>query len=153
MHAAADPLMFLYVPVGQGAQGPPVGPKKPARHKQSVELLQPMGTGVKAWDCSKMQLSSEALALGDHCPGSGQSVHAAADPLMFLYVPVGQGAQGPPEGLKNPAAQVQLANEVLPAGESKLRGHLVHETAPSREYPAQQSAQVEAPEVQKLPQK
>ena len=44
-------------------------------------------------------------------------MHAAADPLMFLYVPVGQGAQGPPEGLKNPAAQVQLANEVLPAGE------------------------------------
>jgi hypothetical protein len=63
--------------------------------------------------------------LGDHCPGSGQGVHAAADPLMFLYVPVGQGAQGPPEGLKNPAAQVykvQLYNEKLPAGESKLRG-------------------------------
>ena len=85
----------------------------------------------------------------------GQGVHAAADPLMFLYVPVGQGAQGPPEGLKNPAAQVQLVNEVLPAGESKLRGQLVHEPAPARlEYvPATQSAQVEAPEVQKLPQK
>ena len=81
-------------------------------------------------------------------------MHAAADPLMFLYVPVGQGAQGPPEGLKNPAAQVQLVNEVLPAGESKLRGQLVHEYAPATEYvPATQCAQVETPEVQKLPQK
>ena len=81
-------------------------------------------------------------------------MHAAADPLMFLYVPVGQGAQGPPEGLKTPAAQVQLANEVLPAGESKVRGQLVHEPAPAREYvPATQSAQVEPPEVQTLPQK
>ncbi len=50
-------------------------------------------------------------------------MHAAADPLMFLYVPVGQGAQGPPVGPKKPAAQVQLANEVLPAGAWELRGH------------------------------
>jgi hypothetical protein len=57
-------------------------------------------------------------------------VHAAAEPLMSLYVPVGQGAQGPPEGPKKPAAQEQLANEVLPAGESKLAGQSVHTEAP-----------------------
>ncbi len=63
--------------------------------------------------------------MGDHCP-SGQGVHAAAEPLMSLYVPVGQGAQGPPEGPKKPAAQVQLANEVLPAGESKFAKQSLH---------------------------
>jgi hypothetical protein len=45
---------------------------------------------------------------------------------MSLYVPVGQGAQGPPEGPKKPAAQVQLANEVLPAGESKFAKQSLH---------------------------
>ena len=53
-------------------------------------------------------------------------MHAAADPLMFLYVPVGQGTQGPPVGPKKPAAQVQLANEVLPAGESKFAKQSLH---------------------------
>jgi hypothetical protein len=63
VHAADEPVTFVYVAYvseKQGEEGPPMGPKKPARHKQSVELLQPMSTGVivKGWDCWKMQLST-----------------------------------------------------------------------------------------------
>ena len=69
-----------------------------------------------------MQSSGDTLRVGDHCPTTGQGVQAAADPGADLKVPVGQGEHGPPAGPKKPAAQVQLSEDVLPAGAWKLRG-------------------------------
>jgi hypothetical protein len=46
----------------------------------------------------KMQLLELSLARGDHCPERGQGSHAAAEPLVALKVPEGQGSQGPPAG-------------------------------------------------------
>ena len=59
-----------------------------------------------------------------------QLVHAA-EPVMFLYLPVTQAVHGPPFGPENPTLHVQAARAELEVGELELVGQARQVVAPT----------------------
>ena len=139
-----------YLPASQATQSSQVlfesvlGLLNPALQEQFIFMVDP--AAESAWTPQGRQLSTPLLPIVVEYLPAPQTVHTVAverenlpaahsthdaEPGRSLNVPAAHAKQGPPLGPVNPALQLQLLSEKLPAEDEEFGAHTLHTLEPA----------------------